>query len=389
MKLRSWLVRSLPFTLLAAPSSAQVRLLGIDSTPSGNTLYEVDPTTGTLTPIGPVTGITGAIGALAYDSAADELYLSSTSNDALYRLDYSTLVATQIGDYNVGTAVVMHGLEYVPGTGRLYGKSSAESGGGDFYEVDAVSGTATPIALTGIGGFGGIVYVNGTMYLADTITDQLLTIDVASGATTTVGPFGGGTNIGIGMAFDPTFGLIATDNLGDSLYNVDPSTGMATLITAHVPLNIISLAFVGGGFVGTPYCSAVANSTGVPGELSASGSADVALNDVRLSAERLPANAFGFFVASLTQGFVANPGGSQGNLCLGGSIGRYVGAGQILNSGAGGSFELQLDLTQTPTPTGLVAISPGETWNFQTWHRDVAGGSATSNFTNGLSIAFQ
>ena len=86
---------------------------------------------------------------------------------------------------------------------------------------------------------------------------------------------------------------------------------------------------------------------------------------------------------------MANPGGSDGNLCLGGSIGRYVGPGQIVNSGATGSFTLPLDLTQTPTPTGLVAIAAGETWNFQAWHRDAVGGFATSNFTDGLAVQFQ
>jgi hypothetical protein len=161
------------------------------------------------------------------------------------------------------------------------------------------------------------------------------------------------------------------------------------LIAAHVPLNIISLAFVGPGTLGTAYCTAVANSTGVPGRLSASGSEIALDNDVTLQAESLPTNAFGYFLTSLTQGFVMNPAGSQGNLCLGGSTGRYVGAGQIQNTGASGAFALQLDLTQTPTPTGLVAVVAGETWNFQTWHRDVSGGAATSNFTNGLSILFQ
>ena len=86
---------------------------------------------------------------------------------------------------------------------------------------------------------------------------------------------------------------------------------------------------------------------------------------------------------------VAGPGGSQGTLCLGGAIGRYVGPGQIVNSGSTGEITLAIDLTQTPQPTGLVSVQPGETWNFQAWYRDAIGGSATSNFTDGLSITFQ
>ena len=72
-----------------------------------------------------------------------------------------------------------------------------------------------------------------------------------------------------------------------------------------------------------------------------------------------------------------------------GAIGRYVGPGQIQNSGGNGSFTLPLDLTQMPTPTGLVAAQAGETWNFTTWYRDAVGGSATSNFTDGVEVTFQ
>jgi len=125
------------------------------------------------------------------------------------------------------------------------------------------------------------------------------------------------------------------------------------------------------------------------GSIIASGSLTLADNNMSLVAASLPSNSFGFYLTSQVQGFIQNPGGSQGNLCLSGSIGRYVGPGQILNSGAGGTFTLGIDLTQMPTPTGLVAAQAGETWNFTTWYRDAVGGSATSNFTDGVEVTFQ
>ncbi|MEZ6016273.1 MAG: hypothetical protein R3F49_14235 [Planctomycetota bacterium] len=140
---------------------------------------------------------------------------------------------------------------------------------------------------------------------------------------------------------------------------------------------------------GTRYCTAVANSTGITAQMAASGSASVAQNNLVIEASRMPLNSFGFFLTSATQGLIANPGGSQGNLCLGGSIGRYVGPGQIQNSGATGAISLAVDLTQHPTPTGLVSVQVGQTWNFTAWYRDVVGGSATSNFTDGYQILFQ
>jgi len=136
------------------------------------------------------------------------------------------------------------------------------------------------------------------------------------------------------------------------------------------------------------YCDFVPNSTGQPGVIQANGTNTVAANNVQLSVIQLPLNAFGFFLTSRTQGHVPGAGGSQGTLCLGGSIGRYVGPGQIKNSGATGSFSLQLNLAQHPTPTGFVSVVAGDTWNFQAWYRDAVGGAAVSNFTNGRTITF-
>ena len=140
---------------------------------------------------------------------------------------------------------------------------------------------------------------------------------------------------------------------------------------------------------GANYCSANLNSTGVAGEISAMGSAIATANDLTLIASSVPPLAFGFFLASQTQGLVPNPGGSSGNLCVTGAVGRYVGSGQIQQSTSAGTFELSIDLNMTPQPTGFVSIAAGETWNFQGWHRDTGPAGPTSNFTNGLSLDFQ
>ncbi|MEM1447538.1 MAG: LamG domain-containing protein [Planctomycetota bacterium] len=141
--------------------------------------------------------------------------------------------------------------------------------------------------------------------------------------------------------------------------------------------------------VGTRYCSpGVPNSTGAAGMLSVFGSTAPADDALVLVASSLPSSSFGFFLTSQTQGFVANPAGSQGNLCLGGSIGRYVGNGQIRSTGRGGSFVLRPSLSTTPTPNGLVQVVAGESWSFQAWHRDAVGGQATSNFTDGVRVDY-
>ena len=141
--------------------------------------------------------------------------------------------------------------------------------------------------------------------------------------------------------------------------------------------------------LGTNYCTAAFNSSGGQGTVSATGSNVVSDNDLTITASSLPNNSFGFFLVSQTQFFLPNPGGSQGNLCVAGDIGRYVGPGQIQNSGSTGTFSLLLDLTQVPQPTGLVSVQAGETWNFTTWFRDAIFGIPVSNFTDGFEITFQ
>lgn len=139
--------------------------------------------------------------------------------------------------------------------------------------------------------------------------------------------------------------------------------------------------------VGQSYCGpAVRNSTGLPGRIRALGSDVVADDCLTLRAEDLPSGQFGYFLNSQSKGFIQNPGGSQGNLCLSGSIGRYN--KQVAKTGPAGVLQLLLDLQNTPTPSGPVAIQPGETWHFQAWYRD-KNPSATSNFTDGTTVTFQ
>lgn len=139
--------------------------------------------------------------------------------------------------------------------------------------------------------------------------------------------------------------------------------------------------------LGFNYCATNPNSTGHSARICARGSANVADQDLRLCASDLPPNAFAFFLASSGQVFVAHPGGSAGNLCVGPSIGR--GPGGIFNSGAAGEGCRTVDLNALPQPNGPVAVQAGETWSFQCWHRDAApGGGSTSNFSDAVSVTF-
>ena len=149
---------------------------------------------------------------------------------------------------------------------------------------------------------------------------------------------------------------------------------------------IVSGAGMGGpGPIGSNYCMQEVNATGVVGTMSGFGQTSIAANDITITASNLPLNQFGIFVCSDTQGFVPFAGGtSNGNICLGGVIGRYQSAGQILSSGATGTYSLTINVNTIPQGGGILAVSAGLGVNFQSWHREGIG--AGSCFTDGLEI---
>lgn len=153
---------------------------------------------------------------------------------------------------------------------------------------------------------------------------------------------------------------------------------------------IASTHNLGSPQIGVQYCQtggAVIN-TGV---LLAFGSEVAANNDVSLVATGLPINSVGFFIVGETRDLVHNPGGSQGDLCVGGKIGRFNGPGQIQNSGSTGAYSIQLDLTQFPMNPNQMVMA-GQTWRFQSWYRmplPPVPNNSDSDFTNAVEIVFQ
>jgi len=137
--------------------------------------------------------------------------------------------------------------------------------------------------------------------------------------------------------------------------------------------------------LGTGYCApANSNSTGLPAEIRGLGFAYASTNLLDLVATQLPPHQPGFFLTSLTPGFVPFVSGSQGNLCLGGEIARF--AEPVADSGPEGRLAASIDLEHIPTSPPS-AVQAGETWHFQAWYRDLNPGS-TSNLSDGLAITF-
>ncbi len=148
--------------------------------------------------------------------------------------------------------------------------------------------------------------------------------------------------------------------------------------------DVLSWDWSGGdGPVGTSYCSpANLNSSGLSAMISGWGRTVVVANSLSLTASAMPINEFGYFLCSQTQWFKPGAGGSNGNLCLGGKIGRF--SKQLQSSGSAGTFTINVDLNALPVWRNQ-SVLPGETWYFQAWFAD----GTSSNFTDGLSVLFQ
>ncbi len=337
-------------------------LYGLDWNADSTVLYAIDDASLEIVTIDPVLGISTPTGAFLQGSPDGLTGLTAASDGTTWYLSEYDGVDTYLLSGDITTGV--------------------------FARVSAMpiqSGIVIDIAINDA----------GDLYGLQIGTDSLVSIDTTTGVGTTIGPIGLNANFAQGMDFDPATGdlyaAVYTGGGTGMFCTLDLTTGLANQLEDTFSLNAemeIAIREISTE-IGSPYCMAALNSTGVAAEISGDGSTVVADNDVTLTASSLPSNAFGFFIASTQQGFVMNPGGSSGNLCLSGAIGRYVGPGQIQNSGPGGAFSLLIDLTAIPQPNGAVMASPGDIWNFQAWYRDSGPTGATSNFTPGLEIMFQ
>ncbi|QDV06809.1 hypothetical protein Poly30_23240 [Planctomycetes bacterium Poly30] len=383
----TWLLVTLGASF-GSVAHAQDRLFVLDTSPvSMPDLVELDPVSATPINLLPVTGHEALFGGLAIDGAGD-LYSIDGYNDALsdrtFRIDAATGAGTVVGDTNSNWN--FRSVAVNPVDDGLYGWRDNE-----LFRIDKVTGAAISIASVGPAmnldqGTAFAISTAGVGYVTDIGGNSLFSVDIATGAATFLGDLNTGSSWFNDLDFDGAGVLWGVHN-GGGIYRITLSPATATM-TFSTP-TYTGIAFERGD-IGTTYCiPAVANSTGAAAQVRGTGSVVVASNSLTLEADHLPVFSFSFFITSRTTGFAANPGGSQGNLCLGGAIGRFVGPGQVQNSGLAGEVELDLDLTALPTPNGLVAAAPGETWSFQAWYRDSSPSGPTSNFTNGFTVTLQ
>ncbi len=158
------------------------------------------------------------------------------------------------------------------------------------------------------------------------------------------------------------------------------------LVAAPLALSAVQIIYEGPAApVGTNYCTALPNSTGMAGAISATattnlqGEAVLFANDLVLTAVDVPASQPGLFFYGSSQ--IQLPYGN-GNLCVGGTTARLP----IVLSSTSGVMVHPVDVTSPPSSATQIVV--GSTWNFQAWFRDPLAGGAATNLSDGLAVTF-
>ncbi len=366
-----------PARMLAPPASSAAalgRLLGVDIVFSS--LLEIDTATGHGAVVAPVPP--HVIGGLAYDPNHRILYGSTTSSSLLLRIDPDSGAITEIGPFGIS---LMHGLGYDSDQDVLYGITNQGSSGGQaLWQIDVTTGTPTLVGRHSKAGLSGLAYDSAShvMYASEIFEQSLYTIDLGSGAVSLVGTFDSGYYVGVGLEFDATLGLLATDNkasplVDDELFRIDTASAHATLVGPIHAGNVLGLAFE--PVLGSEYCTANPNSTGAAADIAASGSPSSRVGSLHLVSAPVPDTISLFFHGS-SQSLI--PFG-DGFLCTTGDLVR----GSLVEPD-GNLADYTYDNSDPQHSLGLFV---GATRHFQHWFRDPAGAGSSFNTSNAISIA--
>ena len=238
-----------PRDLAAIGSGSSAVLYMLGNTPNGS-LYRVDPTSSVATRVGSainfgegVENAPAGIAAIGSGSGAT-LYMVGDLTDTLYTLNTTTAVTTRVGNAPTGFGVDeirptgLVAITASDGTTTLYMVGATNNA---LYRVDTTSGIATRVG-NAPAGFGvdetspGALAAtsDGTLYMVGPIGDVLYRVDTTSGIATRVGNapagFGVGEDIPQGMAATSDGALYMVGATNSVLYRVDRTTGIATRV---------------------------------------------------------------------------------------------------------------------------------------------------------------
>lgn len=157
---------------------------------TASSLYQVDPATGALTLIGP----TGIASIVATSMSAGVLYAMDAAN-SVYSINPASGAATLIGSSGLGALGPGFSNGLAASGSTLY--YILEMGGGSpiassLFRIDATTGAATFVGLTGASSIQGAVFAGGQLY-GFSSSGAIVTVDTNTGAATALSSYAGQT----------------------------------------------------------------------------------------------------------------------------------------------------------------------------------------------------
>ena len=263
--------------------------------------------------------------------------------------------------------------QYRPGSAFIFEKDAAGTWNLD-KEIRPTDGFTTSISGDH---FGMAVSVDGDRVFVGMPHGRITGFDTGTGYLFERGPNGWPITETERLIAAKPWGI--SDLMGQSVA-LSGGFMVAGAIGAYIGPNRTGAAYVFEVELGQAYCPNVPNSTGQPGQLTATGSSRIAAQDLTLSVRQCPANRFGAFAMSSTR---ANQPLADGLMCLGAPRHRLLPA---VFTGPGGHAIYDLDFGD---PVIAGSLTAGSTWCFQFWYLDPAGGTSGSNFSNAIALTLR
>ncbi len=231
--------------VFCAVAQVEAGLFAVDGA-GGNVaiLYELDPTTGgVLSTIG-ATGFSHVTG-IAFHPTTGILYGVVSNSGQLITINTTTGAGTLVGT----TGEQIPDIDF-NSAGTLYGWSERDAAftrSDDLVTLDLTTGASTLVGLSNFGTSGTGLAFDSSDSLYVKRSNTLHSVDATTGLST--GSIGI-TGTGVGsldniLAFDNSNVMYSADRTGGgaTLYTVDPTTGVATLVGSNSIDNLSALAF--------------------------------------------------------------------------------------------------------------------------------------------------
>jgi 6-phosphogluconolactonase len=234
-------------------------------------MYTINATTGALTSIGTTVTAGGSAQSVAVDPSGRFAYVASADNDfgfsslvSMFTINATTGVLTSIGAIDAGITPASVAVD--PSGRFAYAASNAfsvgETGNVFMYTINATTGALTSIgtiaagidpASVAVDPSGRFAYVaNAELFggVRGTGNVSMYTIDVTTGALTSIGTIAAGSNpVSVAVDASGKFAYVANLNSNDvSMYTIDVTTGALTSIgTIAAGSNPVSVAVDASG----------------------------------------------------------------------------------------------------------------------------------------------